>query len=239
MRVVIAWASVRYRFDAATGTSRCGALIRLLIQDAQEGPNPVRQNSEIPPPPMKAPPWIPADDLSASRRGHVAPALLHDESHYEPLQQRLCLPRMRAADAVADHHPARARRTDPRAAIPRLRLRPCQQGALHPGDRGLARTSIDHQHGRVHRAGAYSRTSGGIEASLLRCRLPDTAPRDDYLSPCIPTRAPKALAGSAGMSDGEPTSPGSSLRTTRAGLPAAKQCAGMFEVTTLPAPIAE
>jgi hypothetical protein len=66
-------------------------------------------SSDIPPPPVRAPPCLPADYLSASRRGHVAPALLRRMSHHEPQQQRSCLPRLRAADAVADPHPARAR----------------------------------------------------------------------------------------------------------------------------------
>jgi hypothetical protein len=36
-------------------------------------------SSDIPPPPMKAPPCLRPDHLSASRRGHVAPALPQDE----------------------------------------------------------------------------------------------------------------------------------------------------------------
>jgi hypothetical protein len=35
-----------------------------------------------------------------------------------------------------------------------LRLRPCQQGPRHPGYSGLARPSVDHQHGGLHRVGA-------------------------------------------------------------------------------------
>jgi Phage integrase family len=39
-------------------------------------------------------------------------------------------------------------------AAPRLRLCSRQQGPRHPGDPGLARTSVDHQRGPLHRASA-------------------------------------------------------------------------------------
>jgi hypothetical protein len=42
----------------------------------------------------------------------------------------------------------------PAHAPARLRIRPRQQGARHPGDPGLARTSLDHQHRRLHGVGA-------------------------------------------------------------------------------------
>jgi hypothetical protein len=47
------------------------------------------------------------------------------------------------------------------------------------------------------------------------------------------------LLQTPGVSDGEPASPGSMLRTTRAGLPAAKQFGGIYVVTMPPAPTAE
>jgi hypothetical protein len=56
----------------------------------------------------------------------------------------------------------------PAHAPPRLRLRPRQQGARHPGDPGLARTSIDHHLSAVYTALAPKRFKGflaGVKTS--------------------------------------------------------------------------
>jgi hypothetical protein len=45
-----------------------------------------------------------------------------------------------------------------------LRLRPRQQGARYPGDPGLARPSVDHQHRRLH--GACAEPVQGLSAGL-------------------------------------------------------------------------
>ena len=44
----------------------------------------------------------------------------------------------------------------PHMPAPRLRLRPRQQGPRDAGDPGLARPSVDHQHGGLYGVGAQS-----------------------------------------------------------------------------------
>jgi hypothetical protein len=84
-----------------------------------------------------------------------------------PAGERSVALRVRQRARIAVHHGRlrphdRARRDwrwpraqgAPAHAAPRLRLRPRQQGPRHPGDPRLARTSVDHQHGGLHGAGA-------------------------------------------------------------------------------------
>ena len=64
----------------------------------------------------------------------------------------------------------------PAHAASRLRLRPRQQGARHAGDPGMAGTPVDHQHRRLHSAGA-EQVQGllaglGNEAGTQSLRVP-------------------------------------------------------------------
>ena len=64
----------------------------------------------------------------------------------------------------------------PAHAAPRPRLRPRQQGPRHASDSGVARLSVDHQHGRLHGLGAEP--VQGLLAGLMRRagpRLPKIA----------------------------------------------------------------
>jgi hypothetical protein len=58
----------------------------------------------------------------------------------------------------------------------RLRLRPRQRGARHPGDPGVARASVDHQHRRLHGAGAEQ-----IQGFLAGVTFWPSRLRDAYL----------------------------------------------------------
>jgi hypothetical protein len=134
------------------------------------------------------------------RAPRPAPAATREPDVALCVRQRARLPvhhgRLRPDDRARRGRRRSGDQGAPAHAAPRLRLRPRQQGPRHPGDPGLARPPVYHQHCCLHGSGAEQ--VQGLLAGLIDAPAVDGAGSDCCLRLRMASRSRAALSGRAG-----------------------------------------